>query len=98
MPLSAQRVMAKPTRKPIHFICLAQQAREVFITGTFNDWNPRSHPMQRQVDGSWHISVEFSHGSHPYQFLVDGQPMNDPKAHGIIRDAQGNRVSMLMVS
>lgn len=77
---------------------MAANAKEVFLTGTFNDWNPRSHPMQRQVDGSWQLSVELGHGGHHYQFLVDGVSVNDPRAYGLARNPEGEKVSMVMVS
>jgi 1,4-alpha-glucan branching enzyme len=97
-PFSPQRLTAKATRKPIHFICIAADAKTVFIAGNFNHWNPTTHPMQRQVDGSWHVSIELPHGGHHYQFIIDGKPMNDPKAHGLIRNDKGEKVSMIMVS
>jgi 1,4-alpha-glucan branching enzyme len=84
--------------KPIHFICSAPGAQHVTICGDFNDWNPNSLPLTRQADGSWMGQVQLPHGSHHYVFVVDGQPMLDPRAQGIARNERGERVSMLMVS
>jgi hypothetical protein len=36
-------------------------------------------------------------GHHHYQFLVDGKPMLDPRAHGVARNEQGEKVSMVSV-
>jgi hypothetical protein len=54
--------------------------------------------MQRQLDGSWQVRVEFKHGRHRYTFLVDGQMVLDPRAMGVTRNDQGERVSLLSVS
>ena len=82
----------------INFICIAPEAKEVFLVGDFNNWQPAGHPMKRNVDGSWHLSVSLGHGGHHYQFLIDGQRKNDPRAQGLARNAAGEKVSMLMVS
>jgi hypothetical protein len=38
------------------------------------------------------------HGHHQYVFIVDGQPILDPRAHGVARDPAGKKVSLLAVS
>lgn len=92
------RYSAKNMAKPVNFVCVAPQAKEVFITGDFNDWHPTSHPMQRQPDRAWQIQLTLNHGHHHYRFLVDGKPMLDPKAQGIARDHQGEKVSLVAIS
>lgn len=93
-----QRLQARATLKPINFICIAPEAKEVLLVGDFNDWHPTSQPMKRNVDGSWHLSVQLSHGCHHYQFVVDGHRKNDPRAQGLARNEAGEKVSMLMIS
>lgn len=93
-----RRLQARATLKPINFICLAPEAKQVFLIGDFNQWNTSSHPMKRNVDGSWHLAVPMGHGGHHYQFLIDGERKNDPRAQGLARNAAGEKVSMLMVS
>lgn len=93
-----RRLQARATVKPVNFICLAPQAKQVFVMGDFNQWNETSHPMQRNVDGSWHVSVPLGHGGQHYQFVVDGVRTNDPRAQGLVRNAAGEKVSMLLVS
>lgn len=92
------RLQARATVKPVNFLCLLPQAKEVFLVGDFNDWNPTSLPMKRHFDGSWQLSVPLSHGSHLYQFLADGQRVNDPRAQGLARNELGEKVSMILVS
>ena len=93
-----QRLQAKATLKPINFFHLAPQAKEVFLVGDFNDWNPTSHPMKKGHDGSFGLAVTLGHGGHHYQFLVDGKRVNDPRAQGLARNEVGEKVSLILVS
>ena len=92
------RYSARKLIKPVPFICHASKALEVHIMGDFNDWDPRSHPMNRQLDGAWRIEVPLSHGHHHYLFVVDGKTMLDPNAQGIARNHYDEKVSLVAVS
>lgn len=92
------RYSAKRMAKPINFFCFAPEAKQVSLVGDFNDWQPNAHAMCRQPDGSWTLQVALHHGHHQYRFLVDGQPVLDPRATGVARNAQNERVSLLAVS
>ena len=54
--------------------------------------------MKQQIDGGWLITVELKHGHHRYAFLVDGVLTLDPRAQGITRNDQNERVSLIPVS
>lgn len=95
---NSYRYSAKRMAKPINFRCLETQAESVAIMGDFNDWNPESHPMQRQPDGSWQTQIPLHHGHHHYLFVVDGEPELDPNASGVGRNENNKRVSLLAVS
>lgn len=84
--------------KPVNFFCSAAGAQQVYLVGDFNGWNPTSHPLKRQSDGSWFLQVALNHGHHHYHFLVDGQPALDPLAMGIARNERNERVSLIAVS
>ena len=87
----------KPLRA-INFICNAPQAQSVSLVGDFNGWDPKAHPMKQMPDRAWLLTVEMKHGHHRYAFLVDGQLVLDPRAQGITRNDQGERVSLVPVS
>ena len=84
--------------KPVNFVCVAPDAKAVFLIGDFNDWNPAATPMQRQFDGAWTVQVAMNHGHHQYLFLVDGKPILDPRAQGIARNEKNEKVSLMSVS
>lgn len=95
---SPTRYSAKNMAKPVNFILLAPEAKHVALAGDFNGWDPNAHPMSRRPDGAWFIQMALSHGHHHYHFIVDGKPRLDPRAHGVARDHNGQRVSLVAVS
>ncbi|HET6462236.1 MAG TPA: hypothetical protein VFH33_00425 [Candidatus Krumholzibacteria bacterium] len=56
---------------------LKSDAKEVYLVGDFNQWNPTVEPMNR-VDDHFEISLFLVAGEYRYQFVVDGKTMNDP--------------------
>ena len=90
------RYSAHNSRKAVNFYCAAPAARTVELAGDFNHWHPL--PMERSLDGWWFATVELHHGHHTYRFLVDGQPMLDPHATGVVRDEEGRPASLVAVS
>jgi len=93
-----RRLQAQKTLKPVNFICHAPPAQSVALVGDFNQWQPNSHPLRKQVDGSWQGSIALAHGHHRYAFLVDVVVTLDPNGKGVSRDDAGNRVSLISVS
>jgi 1,4-alpha-glucan branching enzyme len=61
-----------------HFLSL--NAREVFVAGSFNAWQPRATPLTQQSRGKWSARVELGPGTYEYRFVVDGQWQEDPRA------------------
>ena len=90
------RYFAHNSRKPVNFYCAAPAAKAVELAGDFNHWHPLA--MQRSLDGWWFATVELCHGHHTYRFLVDGKPMLDPQATGMVRDEQDEQASLVAVS
>lgn len=88
----------RTTIKPINFMCMAPQATAVNLVGDFNEWRPTAHPMQQGPDKAWTTTVNLKPGHHRYAFLVDGVLTLDPRAQGITRNDQNQRVSLLPVS
>jgi 1,4-alpha-glucan branching enzyme len=84
--------------RAVNFICNANQAKSVSLVGDFNNWDPKTHPMNLMPDGAWLLKVELRHGHHRYAFMVDGNLTLDPQGQGITRNDQGQRVSLVPVS
>lgn len=92
-----EKQTAKNT-KPVSFFHLDGTASKVSVVGDFNNWDANANPMEKRIDGSWNAIVQLPNGHHKYMLNVDGQIIEDPKAHGIVRDDQGKRVCMIAVS
>lgn len=96
--MSLKRYGPAQTLRALNFICHAPTAQAVSLVGDFNQWNPATHPLRQMPDQAWLITVELKHGHHRYAFLVDGQLALDPRAQGVTRNDQGERVSLVPVS
>ena len=69
----------KPMFRQIEFKLKGfENAKEVFISGTFNSWSRTSYPMKR-VGEFWVATVETEPGKVGYKFLVDGRWISDPE-------------------
>lgn len=77
------------TRKYKTIRLTAPGAHQVFVAGTFNDWNQSSLPMHQIKDGEWSIDVPLPSGHHEFKFIVDGQWCCDVGAHGPVERADG---------
>ncbi len=84
--------------RPVNLYCGTPSARSVHLIGDFNGGDPSAHPMHRRVDGGWFLQVSLTHGDHRYLFIVDGEPMLDPRATGVGRNERDEQVSVIAVS
>ena len=69
----------KPIFKQIEFKLKGfENAKDVFISGTFNSWSRTSSPMKKSGK-HWVATVETEPGKVGYKFLVDGRWITDPE-------------------
>jgi 1,4-alpha-glucan branching enzyme len=78
-----------PTPRGVRFGLFQSDAREVFLTGSFNEWNPRATPLKRDSLGNWSIELELPRGEHCYRFVVDGEWRDDPTAQQTVQNPFG---------
>lgn len=69
-------------------------ARKVFLSGSFNNWQHRQLRMKR-YNGGWHLPVFLENGTHFYKYIVDGKWITDPANKDIKPDADGNANSFI---
>ncbi len=55
----------------------APQAKDVFVAGDFNNWDPTATRMTRR-GSEFKRKIELAPGEHQYKFVVDGQWVADP--------------------
>jgi 1,4-alpha-glucan branching enzyme len=71
-----------------------EQAKEVFVAGTFNQWNKRELSL-RKVDGGWAVPVYLHEGTFGYRFYVDKKWINDPSNDVVRVDSKGMKNSYI---
>jgi 1,4-alpha-glucan branching enzyme len=64
--------------KLVNFRLEAPQAREVFVAGCFNGWDPMMTPLERNREGVWTCALGVTPGEYQYRFVVDGEWCDDP--------------------
>ncbi|MBN1144194.1 MAG: glycogen-binding domain-containing protein [Bacteroidales bacterium] len=53
-------------------------ARQVVLSGSFNNWSTNELPMNKQADG-WSLDYVMAPGNYEYKFIVDGNWIPDPE-------------------
>jgi 1,4-alpha-glucan branching enzyme len=66
-------------RRNIEFVLKMPKAQEVVLMGDFNQWNPKTHPMRRDKNGTWRKTVRIFPGRYEYRFWVDEVWYDDPR-------------------
>lgn len=74
-----------------------EQAHEVCIAGTFNDWRPDATPMRAAGAGDWAADLSLPAGRYEYRFVVDEQWRNDPAAASQVPNGFGSFNSVVEV-
>lgn len=67
----------KAPAKRVRFTYHEPEAREVYVAGTFNDWNPCRDSLKRSPRG-WTLTKALRPGIYEYRFIVDGIWRDDP--------------------
>ena len=74
----------------------AEQARQVCIAGSFNEWHPRATPMIPLGDGRWVKELVLPPGRYEYRLAVDGQWICDPAAALTVPNPFGGQNAVLL--
>lgn len=76
---------------------LVPNARRVAVCGSFNGWSADTHPLRKNVDGEWRITVYLCPSRIVYYFDVDGVPWLDPDDDGRVPNGWGSEYSVRRV-
>jgi 1,4-alpha-glucan branching enzyme len=85
----AKTIKRPPKAKKVEFSLVAPGAKTAFIAGSFNQWNRSSHPLKKDKQGIWKMSIPLELGEYEYRFFVDGEWQNDPKCSSFIENPFG---------
>jgi len=65
--------MDEKNKLKVVILLRAPEAKEVFLLGDFNNWDPQTAPMKKDGLGLWKMSMLLAPGRYEYKLLVDGQ-------------------------
>ena len=85
-------------RKRVIFTIALPEAREVFVAGDFNGWNPQSHQLKKSFNEKWQVSMTLTPGRYEYRFLVDGKWLNDQTCRELNPNPYGSENCVLTVN
>ena len=88
----------KVKRRRVTFSLEATQAKEVILTGDFNNWDPKIHPMKTDGNGLWNKTVMIPPGKYEYKFLIDGDWKEDPQNAQTCPNCFGTQNSIINLS
>lgn len=78
----------KPVLKTVTFELKSyDKAKEVYVTGSFNDWSATEVKMERKED-KWIATTQAERGKISYKFIVDGNYITDPANSQTERDGE----------
>ncbi len=86
-----------PEQRRVRFGYFQPDAREVYLVGSFNGWDPRITPLHRDSLGDWSVQLELPTGEHRYRFVVDGQWRDDPAAQQTAQNPYGGFDAIMLV-
>lgn len=93
---------SKPTRnksrtRRIRFSIAVQDARQVAVSGDFNQWDQNCYCVRRK-NGRWGKTITLPPGVYEYKYLVDGQWRMDPANEQDCINCFGTRNNVIVVA
>ena len=80
MAISKQYLKSKPICK-VTFSILAEEAKEVSVVGSFNEWDAKVAPLKKLKNGTFKGTVNLDKdSSYEFKYIVDGAYVNDDAA------------------
>jgi len=76
-------------KKRVIFAVDAPAANEVYLCGTFNQWDPQKTPMKPDGQGGWKAQLMLPPGTYEYRVRVDGEWKDDPAADALVPNPFG---------
>lgn len=67
----------------VTFRLFRPEAREVFLAGDFNGWDPRAQAMRRTENGIWMCCLELPDGVFQFKYVADGEWYLDYASFGV---------------
>lgn len=83
--------------KKIPFAYFAPEAKEVFVAGSFNNWQEKQYLLRKDTKGYWKFPLELGEGRYEYRYIVDGSWANDQDQQECVPNSFGTWNSVIQV-
>ncbi len=72
----------------------------VYLSGSFNDWDPFMYRMKEhsEIPGLYSITLSLPEGKHYYQYIRNGKRLSDPLNGAIAVKNDGSRISVIQAA
>ena len=92
------KLLPATTERRVQFDLTVAPGSQVFVAGTFNNWNPTENPL-KDNPGSGHCKATLSlpAGRHEYKFVVNGVWIIDSNCGDWVPNGCGSLNSVLHV-
>lgn len=85
-----ENIMELKQKSRITFKCQAPEATNVYLVGSFNNWNPNATPMKKTQKGHWSVTLTLPYGTYQYRYLIDNQWFTDPETPQVANEFGSN--------
>jgi 1,4-alpha-glucan branching enzyme len=94
----AMAVVADKKTTEVTFILSGHpDAKQVYLAGDFNQWDPKKQRMSKYRDGSFKTRIALAPGAYQYKFVADGVWLIDPAACEQVKNESGAVNSLVRV-
>ena len=84
-------------KQDVIFKVKAPFASEIVLLGDFNEWKAGIHPLKKDQQGLWKVSLRLAPGRYEYKLLVDGKWWEGSGSKQGIRNPYGTLNRLLVV-
>jgi len=85
-------------KKRVKFQIKAEEGNEVYVAGSFNDWNPRKDKLEHDdINGNYSATLSLPKGKHEYKFVVNGTWSLDLECPDWVPNGLGSLNSVITV-
>ncbi len=83
--------------RTVEFRLKSSSGREVYLAGSFNNWDASDGPMPEATEGIYRLVLQIPPGRHEYRFVVDGEWYTDPQNPETVTNVYGIDNSVMTV-
>ena len=96
-PQDKKAIKTKTSGRNVKFALSSPAAVEVLLAGEFNNWDTWSIPLKKSNDGIWSIDIRLLPGRYEYNFIVDGNWVQDTSSPEMVTNPFGTQNSVIII-